>query len=255
MRNGLSAGGAIPDSDTFCRTTLVRKPIRSKYCTGSGFVVARMDHYCVWLNNSVGYGNHRAFYLFLFFHIVANSCFEALVVSTLVREVNIGGVGNGWDIAEVLFGRKLFYLVAFCFFLMIVTVGLVALFLEQTINIMNNQTTNERMNASRYSWMTDKAGKPCNRFDRGRMTNILEFFGVPGFAVDYYSVFVIPEVNRDTDSVDVRRADSTLLMQNSPVKNMLHADTVDDDLIRSSNGSGVESRLSSNGRNSAVNDV
>ena len=76
MRSSIVAGGTKHVSDSFCRTTLVKKPIRyfiliyafnlliyidirSKYCTGSGFVVARMDHYCVWLNNCVGYGNHR----------------------------------------------------------------------------------------------------------------------------------------------------------------------------------------------------
>lgn len=52
-------GGSQPPSDVYCRTSLVHKPLRSKFCQHSGFVVARMDHYCVWLNNAVGYGNHR----------------------------------------------------------------------------------------------------------------------------------------------------------------------------------------------------
>lgn len=48
-----------PPSHLYCRTTLCQKPIRSKYCTSSGVVIARFDHYCVWLCNAVGTGNHR----------------------------------------------------------------------------------------------------------------------------------------------------------------------------------------------------
>jgi hypothetical protein len=255
MRDSMTAGGATPSSDSYCRTTLVKKPIRSKFCVGSGFVVARMDHYCVWLNNCVGHGNHVAFYFLLLFHIVANCCFEALCVSTLVREINTADVGNGWDVAEILFGRKLFYLLSFCIFLMMVSVGLVALFLEQTINITKNQTTNERMNAGRYAWMTDKAGKPCNRFDRGAFTNTLEFFGASCFAVDYLSVFVIPDSSdRRKGSVDEHRADSKLLLQGSPVRNMLHKQDACDDDHDHSNCSHSHP-TANNGRASGMSDV
>lgn len=59
-----------PPSSTYCRTTLVKKPLRSKYCTKTGAVVARMDHYCVWLNITVGFGNHRSFFIFLLSHLI-----------------------------------------------------------------------------------------------------------------------------------------------------------------------------------------
>lgn len=45
----------------YCKTTLVYKPLRSKYCVQMGFVVARFDHYCFWLHTTVGYENHRQF--------------------------------------------------------------------------------------------------------------------------------------------------------------------------------------------------
>ena len=54
---------------------------RSKYCTHLGFVVARFDHYCIWLNNSIGFGNHRTFMLFLLAHLLT----ALLTVALLVR--------------------------------------------------------------------------------------------------------------------------------------------------------------------------
>lgn len=38
-----------------------------------------MDHYCVWLNNSVGFGNHRAFMVFLFVQLGATAINAALI--------------------------------------------------------------------------------------------------------------------------------------------------------------------------------
>ena len=48
-----------PPAHLYCRTTLCQKPMRSKYCTSSGVVIARFDHYCMWLCNAIGTGNHR----------------------------------------------------------------------------------------------------------------------------------------------------------------------------------------------------
>jgi len=58
-----------PSASHFCPTTLVRKPLRSKYCTRTGAVVARFDHQCYWLNVTVGHNNHRTFVLFLLAHL------------------------------------------------------------------------------------------------------------------------------------------------------------------------------------------
>lgn len=58
-----------PLQNIYCKTTLVKKPLRSKYCTRMGYVVARMDHYCIWLNLTIGYNNHRTFIIFLFSHL------------------------------------------------------------------------------------------------------------------------------------------------------------------------------------------
>ena len=38
-----------------------------------------MDHHCVWLNNSVGFGNHRVFMLFLAVQLGATAVFAVMV--------------------------------------------------------------------------------------------------------------------------------------------------------------------------------
>ena len=53
---------------------------RSKYCTQTGLVIARMDHYCVWLGNSVGFRNHRIFVLFLITQLAATTMYSAMLI-------------------------------------------------------------------------------------------------------------------------------------------------------------------------------
>ena len=100
MAQSFAVAGS-PPSALYCRTTLVKKPIRwvslllivalqyrvfisllivhrSKFCVRTGCVVARMDHHCAWLNTTIGYGNHRTFVLFLEAHLFL--CLASLVM-------------------------------------------------------------------------------------------------------------------------------------------------------------------------------
>jgi len=55
-------------SSKICTRTNVRKLARSKFCKMSNRHIPRFDHFCVWLNQSVGYHNYRFFLLFLLVH-------------------------------------------------------------------------------------------------------------------------------------------------------------------------------------------
>jgi hypothetical protein len=108
-------------------------------------------------------------------------------------------------VTESLLSAKFFYLTLMLVFLCLTFIGIFLLTAEQFWNILNNITANERINGTRYSWMKDESGNSRNRyddvlsrnfmfysFDRGKWSNFLEFYGVPGYAVNYYSVFDVP---------------------------------------------------------------
>jgi hypothetical protein len=184
-----SAG--VPPAHKYCRTTLVRKPLRSKYCTQTGMVIARMDHFCIWLNNSVGFRNHRSFIVFLVWQLVATALYASMLIRALQRE--LGFNASACVALGTLLDEKYFFATALTVFLCGATLALGALLTEQSVNVAKNITTNERLNRSRYPWMHDSDGKPFNNFDRGVCVNTLEFWGVPGFQRDYYAEFELPQ--------------------------------------------------------------
>ena len=58
---------ALPSKDpfdwAFCRRSGKLKPPRAHFDGVTGQLVLNMDHYCVWVFNSIGYGNYRYFIL------------------------------------------------------------------------------------------------------------------------------------------------------------------------------------------------
>jgi len=57
----------------YCNKERKFKPDRAHFCGAISKNVLRMDHYCPWLVNCVGYRNHKFFLLFLFYTVVASN--------------------------------------------------------------------------------------------------------------------------------------------------------------------------------------
>ncbi|CAE7939848.1 unnamed protein product, partial [Symbiodinium necroappetens] len=61
------------------------RPERAHFCSVLDRNVLRMDHYCVWLANCVGYRNHKYFYLALFYSAVASTIGNAVLVQAFLH--------------------------------------------------------------------------------------------------------------------------------------------------------------------------
>jgi hypothetical protein len=67
------------DLENFCFYCKVIKSIKTFHCMICGQCVEKFDHHCIYINNCLGYRNHKYFILFLFF------LFCYITVSILTR--------------------------------------------------------------------------------------------------------------------------------------------------------------------------
>eukprot|EP00747_Dinoflagellata_sp_TGD_P212960 gnl/TRDRNA2_/TRDRNA2_85981_c0_seq1.p1 gnl/TRDRNA2_/TRDRNA2_85981_c0~~gnl/TRDRNA2_/TRDRNA2_85981_c0_seq1.p1 ORF type:complete len:333 (-),score=40.30 gnl/TRDRNA2_/TRDRNA2_85981_c0_seq1:13-1011(-) len=66
-----------PGELSMCKKCNIIRPERSHHCSATGCCVLRMDHYCPWVGNCVGFRNHKYFLLFLWW--AACACVAFLV--------------------------------------------------------------------------------------------------------------------------------------------------------------------------------
>eukprot|EP00371_Babesia_bovis_P002992 XP_001611639.1 DHHC zinc finger domain containing protein [Babesia bovis T2Bo] len=69
-----------------CKWCILYKPDRAHHCTVCGRCVLMMDHHCPWVHNCIGWGNHKYFYLCLFYASALSSMISILSFPT-VRHV------------------------------------------------------------------------------------------------------------------------------------------------------------------------
>jgi palmitoyltransferase len=166
------------DGTKFCRTCLLRRPLRSKHCSACDRCVARFDHHCPWVGNCVGLKNHKYFLGYLFFMSIMTAfmvygCYAVWAATCGDGHVSAGGllsdlrdfaVCNPW--VAFVGANAAFH---FCW--------VTALVVCQSYQVFwLAMTTNERMNAGRYAHF--KAGKGRSPFGRGCLSNVADFFGL-----------------------------------------------------------------------------
>lgn len=143
---------SIPDISRLCTTTWVLKDLRTKYCAQTGACVDEFDHWCVWLNTSIGKRNHRQFlclalveWLTQAFHLYLLICMARALVPYQSIGQFLFGVLAGYPLLTLVFVVQLLT----CPFVMM-------LIFYQSRLVAQNLTTNEMMNASRYEhfWVT-----------------------------------------------------------------------------------------------------
>eukprot|EP00930_Biecheleria_cincta_P047527 TRINITY_DN32961_c0_g1_i1.p1 TRINITY_DN32961_c0_g1~~TRINITY_DN32961_c0_g1_i1.p1 ORF type:complete len:627 (-),score=124.81 TRINITY_DN32961_c0_g1_i1:92-1972(-) len=171
----------VTDIDRLCTTTWVLKGLRTKYCKELDACVEEFDHYCVWLNNTIGKGNHRQFVALAITEFISQIVFLRVswcIATTVVKYESFGQWTYGAITALPLLSILVFVHCLTAPWVLMLTI-------HQGRLILHNLTTNEMMNMHRYEhfWVT-KSVMPGhaqrmfqNPFCKGSMTaNCLDFW-------------------------------------------------------------------------------
>mmetsp|Transcript_59659 Transcript_59659/g.155131 ORF Transcript_59659/g.155131 Transcript_59659/m.155131 type:complete len:650 (-) Transcript_59659:59-2008(-) len=173
--------GQEPDLSRLCTTTWVLKDLRTKYCTQTGACVSEFDHYCVWLNTSIGRGNHRQFVGLALVEWFTQLTHIYLCWNMMRELVSYSSMGT-W-----LFGVLTGYpLLTFIFLIQCLTAPWVLMLIVHQLRlVVSNLTTNEMMNMHRYEhfWVAvmESPGQLQKRFHNpfskgGWFKNCMDFW-------------------------------------------------------------------------------
>ncbi|KAJ1610991.1 hypothetical protein OIY81_1863 [Cryptosporidium canis] len=117
----------------FCKYELVYKPDRAHYCRQLNRNVLRMDHYCPWFGNCIGYFNYKFFFLALLYGCASLAYMMFSQISTLA---------NIWSDTNVTFGHLYLVSLGICFCAVLLAI-VVPFFLFHAYITSRNETTIE----------------------------------------------------------------------------------------------------------------
>jgi len=169
----LENGEKLPQ---LCTTCMMAKPLRAKHCKSCNRCVARMDHYCYWLDNCVGVENHKWFILMLALIYVGHIFWAKIVIYYIC---DLSGTPN--TIWPLMTNLPLMYHACPLIFFSAMCHTTQLLWETMTLysnysGIKQNLTYNEMQNGNRYAYLKSPAGYNYNPFDKGSFSANLQDF-------------------------------------------------------------------------------
>lgn len=118
----------------YCALCRQYKPVRTHHCSDCGMCCLKMDHHCVFLNNCVGFGNYKNFYLLSFWGSLLCIFVFTTLLQVLIWQLSVGRtVPNSVQFLIV------------CCFALVMGMGLIILFGFHTYIIVRGRTTIEQI--------------------------------------------------------------------------------------------------------------
>lgn len=140
--------GTRPDINRLCMTTWNLKGLRTKYCSMTKGCVEEFDHYCVWVNNAIGKGNHRLFIGLAAWEVSVQLLHVYILFQVIGEKVPWTGImGSVWT------AWTTFPLMSAIMTVHFFTAPWVCMLLAHQLRLVaNNLLTNEMMNMGRESY-------------------------------------------------------------------------------------------------------
>jgi len=159
-----------------CATTLIRLPLRSKFCREDGHIVSKFDHHCPFVGSTVGSKNHHYFMGFVTSALSAIVLNEALILSYFhARNGDRYWERQSWLEAFVYNVFAFDGFLACCFLLGALLAAWIAMLMLYHLRlIVNGWTTHEKITThagGRYGATDD-----VKRYSEGWFQNGVTFF-------------------------------------------------------------------------------
>jgi len=148
----------------FCKWCNRFKPDRSHHCRVCRSCILRMDHHCPWIANCVGFGNHKYFFLLVFYALLDSGFVIVTLSETLYRSLG----------QDTLFLHR--FLIVFCMTLSVMMGVLLALFFAFHTWLMLRALSTIEFCEKTYRQLESGSAKG-SIYDLGCMANVRAVLG------------------------------------------------------------------------------
>lgn len=144
------------------------KPQRAHHCRACKKCVLRMDHHCLWINNCVGYGNYKSFFVLVLYASIA-SLYSTVIIFASALHKDWGFIDRG--------PSKIFY-ISCGLMILVLFLTLGTLFGWHIYLLTHNMTTIEYYEGVRATWLARKSGQSYHHpYNLGIYKNITSVLG------------------------------------------------------------------------------
>jgi len=183
----------------WCSYCKAWKPPRSHHCREWNSCVLKLDHYCPWVYNCVGYRNHKYFVLFLGY---ASTSLTYFLICCVIRFVCAIGDSQKTPGQMPISGVEGVLLMVQMVLTLPVTIGIVSLFSFQMTCLHQNMTSIESFTFRNYRKGLKNTGVKFRwYYDFGPAYNYRQVFGN-----NYKEWFlpILPESTKNGDGITFR---------------------------------------------------